>query len=192
WGVEAFRDNNTAGGIGLYISEVGSIALAPNFATIQVPVKPSTSAKHFTGLDLPARKAGVVKWDKMTGVHSMEVFRDPNANNWLYITETGNLAAADGKLNAGAAGKDPKWVHSVDLQVRKGGVKEFKDASKFGIEVYADGTNGSLVYITENGVVAVIPDPKGVTVNKGKPVSPEWLHGLDLSCRRFDEKDFTK
>src|SRR5436305_12498588 len=66
WGVEAFRDNNTAGGIGLYISETGSIALAPNFANLQAPIKESKSAKHFTGLDLPTRKAGVVDWAKPT------------------------------------------------------------------------------------------------------------------------------
>src|SRR6267143_1130482 len=37
-GVEAFRDNNTGGGIGLYISEVGSFGLAPNFAGLTVPL----------------------------------------------------------------------------------------------------------------------------------------------------------
>ena len=101
WGVEAFRDNNTGDGIGLYISESGSIALAPNFANVQVPIKPSMGPKWLTGLDLPARKAGVVKWDKNTGVHSMEVFRDPNVDNWLYITEVGNIAACNGKLFPG-------------------------------------------------------------------------------------------
>src|ERR1043165_1092941 len=83
FGVEAFRDNNTAGGIGLFISEAGSIALAPHFQNIQVPVKPSKAPEWLTGLDLPARKAGVTKWDKMTAVHSMEVFKDPNTDNWL-------------------------------------------------------------------------------------------------------------
>jgi hypothetical protein len=196
WGVEAFRDNNTAGGIGLYISETGSFGLAPNFATIQVPVNPSKNPKHFTGLDLPARKAGVVMWDKMTGVHSMEVFRDPNTDNFVYITEVGNIAAADGTANTGAPGKDPKWVHSVDLAVRKGGVKDFDGAAKFGIEVYADGTSNGLVYITENGLIAVIPNVKNIAPPdpkaKVKPVAPEWLHGLDLSCRRYDEVAFTK
>jgi hypothetical protein len=120
WGVEAFRDNNTGGGIGLFISEEGSIALAPHFVNIQVPIKPSLGPKWLTGLDLPARKAGVVKWDKATAIHSMEVFRDPNTENWLYITEAGHIATADGKLHPGAGGSDPKWIHSVDLQVRKG------------------------------------------------------------------------
>ena len=190
WGLEAFRDNNTGGGIGFYISEVGCINIAPNFAGLSPPVTPSKGPEWKTGLDLPARKAGVPKFDKATKVHSMEVFRDPNTDNWLFVTEQGYVASTNGKLFPGAGGKTPKWVHSVDLQVRKGGVKEFKDAAKFGIEVYSDGNTGNLVYITEHGFVAIIPETKEIPADKGK--SPDWLHGLDLSCRKHDEKSFTK
>jgi hypothetical protein len=119
----------------------------------------------------------------------MEVFRDPNVDNWLFITEQGFIASCDGKLFPGAGNKTPKWVHSVDLQVRKGGVKEFKDAKKYGIEVYSDGNTGNLIYITEHGYVAIIPETKEIPADKGK--SPDWLHGLDLSCRKHDEKSFT-
>src|SRR5271163_2294417 len=76
WGVEAFRDNNT--GLGLYISEVGSIAIAPNFASLNLPLRPSKGPAWLTGLDLPARKAGAKEFKKDTAVHAMEVFRDPN------------------------------------------------------------------------------------------------------------------
>ncbi len=190
WGVEAFRDNNTGGGIGFYISETGCIALAPNFDGLAPPLNPSKGPEWKTGLDLPARKAGVTKFEKSTKVHSMEVFRDPNTDNWLFITEQGNIAATNGKLFPGASNKTPKWVHSVDLQVRKGGVKEFKDAAKFGIEVYSDGNTGNLIYVTENGAIAITPELKEVPADKGK--SPDWLHGLDLSCRKSLEKSFTK
>jgi hypothetical protein len=190
WGVEAFRDDNTGGGIGFYIAETGSMALAPNFTGLAAPLNPSKGPEWKTGLDLPARKAGVTKFDKGTKVHSMEVFRDPNADNWLFITDQGNIAATNGKLFPGAANKTPKWVHSVDLQVRKGGVKEFTGAVKFGIEVYSDGNTGNLIFITEAGVIAITPETKEVVPDKGK--SPDWLHGLDLSCRKHDEKSFTK
>ena len=190
WGVEAFRDNNTYGGIGLYISEVGGIAIAPNFGAVNPPINPSKGPAWLTGLDLPTRKAGVAKFEKTTKVHSMEVFRDPNVDNWLFITDQGNIASNNGKLFPGATGKTPKWVHSVDLQVRKGGVKEFKDAKKYGIEVYSDGNTGNLIYATEHGFVAIAPETKEIPVDKGK--SPDWLHGLDLSCRKHDEKSFTK
>jgi hypothetical protein len=190
WGVEAFRDNNTGGGIGFYISEAGNIAIGPNFANVTAPITPSKGPAWLTGLDLPARKAGVGKFDKMTKVHAMEVFRDPNVDNYLFITEQGNIATCTGKLFPGASNKTPKWVHSVDLQVRKGGVKEFKDAKKYGIEVYSDGNSGNLLYITEHGFLTIIPEVKEIPVDKGK--APDWLHGLDLSCRKHDEKSFTK
>ena len=187
WGVEAFLDSNS--NLGLYIAQTGSIAVAPNFQGLTVPVSPSHGPKWLTGLDLPARKAGKLEWEKSTKVHSMEMFRDPNTDNWLFITDQGNVAATTGKLFPGAANKTPKWIHSVDLAVRKGGVKEWKDASKFGIEVYRDGNTGNLIYITEHGFVAIIPETKEVT---GEGKSPEWLHGLDLSCRKHDEKSFGK
>ncbi|MBI2804673.1 MAG: hypothetical protein HYX68_06775 [Planctomycetes bacterium] len=189
WGVEAFRDNNTLGGVGLYVSETGSMALAPNFVGLNPPLNPSKGPALLTGNDLPARKAGVLKFDKDTQVHPMELFRDPNADNWLFITDKGNLAACNGKLFPGKTGKDPKWVHSVDLQVRKGGVKEWKDASKFGIEVYRDANTGNLIYITQQGFIAIVPEEKEV---KADSKAPEWLHGLDLSCRASNEKSFTK
>src|SRR5947209_18776431 len=53
WGVEAFRDNNT--GLGLYIAQEGSIAVAPNFVTLNAPLNPSKGPAWLTGLDLPAR-----------------------------------------------------------------------------------------------------------------------------------------
>jgi hypothetical protein len=186
WGVEAFRDNNTS--MGLYISEAGIIALAPNFANVMPPIKGAQGPAWLTGLDMPARKAGVNEF-KNAKFHSMEVFKDPNVDNWLFITSVGNVATTTGKLFPGATNKAPKWVHSVDLAVRKGGVKEWKDAAKFGIEVYRDGNTGNLVYVTEHGFVSIIPETKEVT---GAGKAPEWLHGLDLSCRKHNEKSFTK
>lgn len=187
WGVEAFRDNNT--GFGLYISQAGTIALAPNFAGLTPPVTPSKGPSWLTGNDLPARKAGVNPFDKNTKVHSMELFRDPNTDNWLFITEQGYISACNGKLHPGKTGSNPKWVHSVDLAVRKGGVKEWKDATKYGVEVYRDANTGNLIYVTEHGFIAIHPEEKEV---KGEGKAPDWLHGLDLSCRRHDEKAFTK
>lgn len=183
FGVEAFRDNNNS--LGVYISEVGSIAVAPNFATLDIPFK-SKGPSWLVGLDMPARKAGVREFKKDTTIHSMEVFRDPNTDNWLIITEKGNIAATNGKLFPGAKEKSPKWVHSVDLKVRKGGVKEWEGAANVGIEVYRDPNTQNLVYLTEAGRIAIIPETTEV---KGDGKAPDWLHGLDLKCRRFDEKE---
>lgn len=184
FGVEAFRDNNHT--LGLYISQTGSLAAGPGFDSLKPPFS-SKGPEWLTGLDLPARKAGEKEFTNKTQVHSMEIFRDPNTNNWVFITEKGQLAVTAARAK-GSAG-NPKWSHSVDLMVRKGGVKEWKDAAKIGIEVYRDSNTGNLVYISETGAIAVIPD---VGEAKGKDKAPEWLHGLDLSCRKHNEPSFTK
>lgn len=54
--------------------------------------------------------------------------------------------------------KGPKWLHGLDLRVRRGGEAEFtKETKKFGIEVFRDEHNGNLIYISEVGSIAVIP-----------------------------------
>jgi hypothetical protein len=187
FGVEAFKDTNN--GLGLYLSQVGSLAACRGFEDLKPPVA-TRGPEWITGLDLPARKAGEEKFDNAK-VHSMEVFRDPNTDNWIYITEQGYLAVAPVKGKATTAGsKKPKWTHSVDLRVRKGGVKDWQDAAKFGIEVYRDNITGNLVYISETGAIAVTPDTEAKAPAEGK--APAWLHGLDLSCRRHNEPSFTK
>jgi hypothetical protein len=186
FGVEAFLDDNT--GLGLYISQVGSIALGPHFKGLKVPITPSKGPKWFTGLDLPTRKFGVKKFAKDTPVQCMEIFRDPNVDNWLYITDKGNIAATNGKLHPGETNKTPKWVHSVDLKVRKGN-GDWDTANKYGIEVYYDGNSGNHIFATETGNVAIIPQNKDLEPDKG--VAPTLLHGLDLKCRRHDEKAFS-
>ena len=56
--------------------------------------------------------------------------------------------------------KSPKWLHGLDLRVRKAGHANFddsKDTLKYGIEVFRDDNNGNLIYISENGSNAVVP-----------------------------------
>ncbi len=191
YGVEVFKDTNT--GYGIYISQAGSLAAAPGFDAIAGAIKDSKGPEWAAGLDLPCRQAGKAEFDKSTKVWSMEVFRDPNTGNWIYITETARLAVTPGKRGVRIVPgslKAPKWVHSVDLRCRKGGQREWKDTPKYGIEVYRDGNTGNLVYICETGSVAVIPEADDVTPPaEGK--APEWLHGLDLAVRRHEEADFT-
>jgi hypothetical protein len=51
--------------------------------------------------------------------------------------------------------KNPKWMHGVDLNVRPG-----EKSRKYGIEVYRDEHNGNLIYISETGSIAVVPEKK--------------------------------
>jgi hypothetical protein len=185
FGVEAFKDTNN--GLGLFLSQVGSLAAGRGFQNLKLPLE-SKGPDWITGLDLPARKAGEEKFDNAK-VHSMEVFRDPNTDNWVYIAEKGYLAVAPAKA-ATSANKKPLWRHSVDLRVRKGGVKDWHDAAKFGIEVYRDNATANLIYISETGSIAALPDQGDMPTAEGK--APAWLHGLDLACRKHNEPSFTK
>ena len=54
--------------------------------------------------------------------------------------------------------KPPKWMHGLDLRVRKGGEANFSEKTqKFGIEVFRDDNNGNVIYISETGSIAVVP-----------------------------------
>jgi hypothetical protein len=189
FGVEVFKDLNT--GYGLYLSQAGAWAAAAGFDKIRPPISNAKGPEWFAGLDLPCRKAGETSFSQ-SRIFSLEVFRDPNTDNWVYVTEKGALATSS---SAGADPKppaDPKrpdWLHSVDLSVRKGGVKVWDGAKLYGLEIYRDSNTGNLVYLCETGNISVVPD-KAPRASDGK--KPAWLHGLDLSCRQHDEKDFTK
>jgi len=188
FGVEAFKDTNNS--LGVYISQVGSLtAVGTGFAKYNAEVPNYPGPDWVTGLDLPVRKIGEKEFSRETKVHSMEVFRDPATDNWIYITEKGLLSATPAKIAKATGNRMPKWSHAFDLRVRKGGEKDWDKATKYGVEVYADLNTGNLIYICETGSIAVVPGD-AVTTAEGK--EPEWLHGLDLACRKFNEYSFTK
>ena len=198
FGVEVFKDTNT--GSGLYVSQVGSFAAAGGFDGIKSAIKGSKGPEWISGLDLPSRKAGEKEFTKDTRVYAMEVFYDGNVGNWVYITNNGSDKEPKGNVSVTPAPKGvkpapgnlkaPKWLHSVDLSCRKGGVREWQNAQKFGIEVYRDNNTGNLIYICDTGAIAVLPEKGESKAADGK--APVWLHGLDLYCRKHNEMDFTK
>jgi len=54
--------------------------------------------------------------------------------------------------------KGSKWLHGLELKVRKAGEAYFtKDTRKFGVEVFQDESTNRLVYISETGSIAVVP-----------------------------------
>jgi hypothetical protein len=185
FGVEVFKDDNN--NLAVYVSEKGGLAVCEGFQGVKPPAG-TKGPDWLTGLDLPSRKAGQKEFGKETKSYSLEVFRDPNLNNWLFVSELADLAAGPARKTSSTA-KAPKWVHSFDLSCRKGGVKEWKDAAKYGIEVYQDENTGELIYICgETGGIAILP--AGEVKGEGK--APDWLHGLDLSCRKANEPSFGK
>jgi hypothetical protein len=77
------------------MSETGAIAVVPG-----KPVAPDAKAKAPTwlhGLEFRVRKAGEGEFGAGTKKWGMEVFRDENNGNLVYISETGSLAVAPAK-----------------------------------------------------------------------------------------------
>ncbi len=190
FGVEVFRDENN--GNGIYIIETGDLAAVNGFKGLALPGNKGRAPGWMHGLDLKVRPAGVDSFDKAI-TFGLEVFRDENFGHFLYIAEKGTISVAPGAPASGVDNKNPaapKWVHGVDLKVRKGGEKAFtKDTKVWSIEVFVDENNGNLVYICESGMIAIVPGFKGTTAPKDAK-APVWLHGLDLKVRKGGQKDF--
>ena len=181
YGVEAFKDETTNSLV--YITQTVNIALAPAGSGGESSKAPEW--KH--AMEVRVRKAGDVKWDnaKKFGI---EVFRDENNGNLVYICDTGSVSVVPG---GGAAApeksKAPEWKHGMELSVRKAGEPDFnKNTKKYGIEVFSDENNGNLVYVSESGAIAVVT---GVKTMGEK--APDWKHGMELAARKANEDKFT-
>lgn len=156
FGIEVFKDGNTGGLI--YVTELGTIALAPAPNTVPDPekIKPP---KYTHGFNLRVRKADEPNFGPMTRKVGVEVFQDQNTGGLVYISETGSIATAPAPSTI-QAGNPPEWKHAMTLKARPSSVNEFDKANKFGIEVFLDVNTGYLVYISETGSIAVLATKK--------------------------------
>jgi hypothetical protein len=192
FGLEVFKDE-TSGNL-VYINQSGDIDVLGGSVANDTVVKgkpKNPQWKH--SWDLKVRKAGEKDFNKDTRKIGVEVFLDPNNGNLIYLTETGSFAAVAGKLvSKDESGKQIDWQHGIELKVRKAGEKEFtKDTKQYSLEVFLDGNNGNLIYITETGNIAVVPG-KLAKLTEGKSKGPDLKHAMDLAVRRPGEKEFPK
>jgi hypothetical protein len=144
------------------------------------------------GMNLKVRKAGDKNFDKDTRKFGVDVFEDSNNGTIIYLSETGAIAVAPRELvgKDASSGKEPDWQHGMTLSVRSAAEKDFgKDTKKYGVEAFKDSDNGCLVYITENGNLAVVPS-KVARFPEGKSKDPESKRGMSLAVRKVDEKEF--
>jgi hypothetical protein len=184
---EVFRDPNTDNLV--YISETGSMAVAPA-AGVSAPEKTVKDPEWYHGLEVKVRKADEKEFGKDTKKVSLEVYKDPNTNQLVYVTDAGAIAIVP---SAGVGKPDkvegPTWYHAFVVKVRKADEKQFsKDTRAYGVEVYLDPNAKTLLYVSETGSIAVVP-----AGGLGKPSSskePKWLYGRAFRVRRADEKDF--
>jgi hypothetical protein len=188
--MEVFRDEHT--GQWIYITEKGFIGIAAADRAARAPT-PSPKAPTWShGLDLKVRKVGEKEFTKDTKVWSVEVFRDDNTGQLIYICESGSVGIVAGDaLPSDAKAKTPAWFHGLDLKVRKGNQKDFDpNTPTYGMELFRDDNTGHWIYITEKGTVAVLPGDKNAKAPTIKPREPVYNHGLDLKCRKVGEEEF--
>jgi hypothetical protein len=192
YAVECFLDENS--GNLIYLSETGSASVVPAKYVTQTKGK-IKGYNRTHGLTLRVRKAGDKDWDKVTTKsYGIDVFEDLNNQNVIYVSETGAicvLPSATAGPSSGKGGK-PEWKYGLDLRVR--GVKEkeiSKDSKAYGLEVFKDVDNGCMVYVVENGNVAVVPSKLAKFGELGKSKDPELKRGFNLGVRGLDEDKFT-
>jgi hypothetical protein len=186
WGVEAFKDENT--GHVLYITEDGHVsAYNPTGA---VAPKETTAPKWLHGLEVPVRTAAEENWGPDTKRFGMEAFKDEALGNAVVMAESGSLATLP-MPGPGVTTQDartPSWQTALVLKCRKAGEEGWKDAKKWGIELYKDENSGNVVFITENGKVALLPAAAASKLQKGK--TPEWSHAMEIKCRKAGESEW--
>ena len=193
FGVEVFRDDYN--GNGVYLDAVGSLAVLPHFKNVAAPLPGPKEPEWLHGLDLKCRSAGEKEFTRDTRVYSIEVFRDANNGNLIYVMETGAIAVVAGPAEAGAAppkARAPEWLHGLDLKVRKAGEHDFTPkTTAYSLEVFRDANNANLVYLAETGNLAVVPGNPKLPAPTAPLRQPRWTHALDLHCRQAGEADFT-
>jgi len=193
FGLEIFRDENTYNW--LYICEGGAFSVAGGAKGFTAPTPSPKAPKWVHGLDLKVRKGGDKSFDKAK-LWSIEIFLDENSGNLIYICESGAIAIVPGFKDIAtptAKAKAPAWLHGLDLKVRKGGQPDFDGQTKtYGLEVFRDDNNGNLIYISETGSLAVVPNKASLKAPTEKASQPKWTHGLDLKCRKFGQPNFDK
>jgi hypothetical protein len=187
FGAEVFLDKDIVQL--LYVTETASIGLG---SAAKLQDGPEVKAPLlFHAIEVRVRPVGEGAFDKAKKISS-EVFKDPNTDNLVYISQAGSIAVTPaGTVSAPDKIKDPVWYHGLELKVRKAGEKEFSDATKkVSLEAYKDENTNQLVYVTEEGRISIM---SSATVGKPADVKgPTWFHAFEVKVRKADEKTFGK
>ena len=186
WGVEVFRDlvSNRL----LYVSEGAGIAFAPVPGNLVSDKGP----KWHHALEPKVRNIDAVTWDNAKKF-GLEVFKDENTGGLVYITETGSIstAAAPAMQPDPKKGIPPKSVYGYTLRVRAADEADFTEekTKKVSIEVFEDPNANTLLYLSDAGSIAVVPNLPRDESKKGPPI---WKSAMNLRARKGGEKEFDK
>jgi len=193
FGVDCFIDENNNNLV--YVTETGAISIVPSKHAAATKGKPKGYSRTH-GMNLRVRKAGDKDWDKpTTKTYGIDVFDDLNNGNVIYVSETGSTCVLPSATAGKSSGKGdkPEWEYGLDLKVRGPNEKTVtKDSKTYGLEVFKDTNNGCMIYVVENGNVAVVPSKLAKFIGKEKSKDPELKRGFNLGVRGLDEDKFTE
>jgi hypothetical protein len=150
FGLEIFRDENN--GNLIYISDTGALAVLPP-AAINLS-REARSPRWLYGLELKVRPDGAGEFTDATPKLSLEVFRDENTGNLIYIDEKGAIGAVSGVQPAGGATKSPEWLARIVQNVLRAGQASMGTRSA-SLEVFRDANTGVFIYVNASGALAV-------------------------------------
>jgi len=184
YGVEVYKD----GGSGklLYLSQAAGVA----FAEAKVGNTDKDPEWHH-GLKLKVRTPLEEAFGPNTKKFGVEVFKDGNTGDLIYVTEAGLIALAKAPAMAPAkdAVKKPTALYALSLRARKADELDWTDKTKkYGIEVYKDENTNTLIYLTETGAIATVPTPAGIKEKQGV----EWQRSMVLKPRPGGESSYAK
>jgi hypothetical protein len=138
---------------------------------------------------LPVRGWDDKPFGKDTPRVSVEVYRDENNGNLIYVSHARSLAVVTGVKAPGKAAPEPRWLDRLRLKVRPAGEFNPLKLRQCNVEVYRDEHTGCLVYAADNGSLAVVAQEK---TGAGKQTAdPKWSHAMDFRVRAFGEDSFT-
>jgi len=153
FGLDVFKDDNT-GGL-LYATDDGGLS-AGGAAPAKAPEEGKVVApKSLYGLVVRVRKADEANFTEKTKKYGVEVYKDENSGQLVYLSETGSLAVVPPPAKM-TEKTGVTWKHALVIKARPAGV-DFAKAAKYGIEVVEDNNTGHLIYISETGSIAVLP-----------------------------------
>jgi hypothetical protein len=149
------------------------------------------AARSLYRLLLPVRGWDDKTFGPDTPKVAVEVYRDENNGNLVYISDAGALAVVAGvKAAADKPAREPKWLDRLPLRVRQRGDDFAFSTLRCNVEVYRDENSGCVVYVADNGSLAVVAlDKDGAGKETREPV---WSHALALKARAPGEKEFTE
>jgi formylglycine-generating enzyme required for sulfatase activity len=154
WGIEVFLDEN--GRNLVYLCDSGMLAVVPAARNTSAPTAIARPAVWLYSCTLKVRKAS--RRPVQFATFGVEVYRDENNGNFIYLSQTGSLAVVPGKGTGKVPfgrPKPPGLTHQLELKCHKAGEIE-RGSLAFGIAVFADVNSDCTVYLSEKGAIAAV------------------------------------